>query len=216
MLSILLIVAVLVGKFVVYGISNIKTTEFKPVVSIFLLDISATNRQLLPKQQQTVLRMAKKMDSEDQALIYVVTQDAFNIYNGKPNKIVAMRDAMQKRSTFDDKAYGTAYGLALKKAIGDALIFKEKGYRPAIVILGDLENEGAIEKQINWKLLPKNLESVKKYIPDLTLVFLYATPEKLDDVRQNLVSVVGEDHLIVAQEENVEQAVKEFSTAIGR
>ena len=127
MLSILLVVAVLVGKFVVYGISNIKTTEFKPVVSIFLLDISATNRQLLPKQQQTVLRMAKKMDSEDQALIYVVTQDAFNIYNGKPNKIVAMRDSMQKRSAFDDKAYGTAYGLALKKAIGDALIYKEKG-----------------------------------------------------------------------------------------
>ena len=82
--------------------------------------------------------------------------------------------------------------------------------------MGDLENEGAIEKQINWKLLPKNLENVKKYIPELTLVFLYATPEKLDEVRQSLVSVMGEDHLIVAQEENVEQAIKEFSTAIGR
>ena len=156
------------------------------------------------------------MDSEDQALIYVVTQDAYNIYNGKPNKIVAMRDSMQKRSNFDEKAYGTAYGLALKKAIGDALIFKEKGYRPAIVILGDLENEGAIEKQINWKLLPKNIENVKKYIPELTLVFLYATPEKLDEVRQILVSVVGEEHLILAQEENVEPAIRRFAEAIGR
>ena len=202
-LSILLILAVLVGKFLVYGISNIKTAGFKPVVSIFLVDVSASNRGLLNKQKQTILKMAKKLDSEDTAIIYVVSEKAYLIYNGKPNKIVAMREALDDQSKYDPKAYGTAYGLALKKAVGDALLYKAEGYRPAIIILGDLENEGDISKQINWKLLPENIKKVKeKYIPDLSLVFLYAHPEKLDNVRQLLVPVLGEKHLIVAQEEN--------------
>ena len=216
MLCLLLIATVFIGKFIVYGISNIKTAEFKPVVSIFLVDISASNRNLLNSQIQTILKMAKKLDSEDTALIYVVTEDAYLIYNGKPNKLVAMRETLEKRSQYDSKAYGTAYGLALKKAIDDALRYKEEGYKPAIIVLGDLENEGALDKQINWALLPENIKNVQKYIPDLFLVFLYASPNKLDDVRQKLIPVLGEKYLIVAQEENVEQSIRKFSETIGR
>ncbi len=216
MLSLLLVIATLVLKFLIYGMSNIKTSEFHPVVGIFLLDVSASNQDMLYKQQQTILKMAKKLDSEDKALIYVVTQDTYLVYDGQPNKTVAMRDVMQKRSAYDKSAYGTAYGLALKKAVGDALAYKEKGYKPVIVVLGDLENEGAIEKQINWKLLPMNIERTLKYIPDLSLAFLYAHPSKLDLVKQTIGPVMGIDNLLLAQEEQVEPSLKQFSKMIGR
>lgn len=215
-LSIILPLVVFIGKLIIVGISKIEFGEFKPVVAIFLLDVSASNRNLLYQQQQTILKMAKRLDSEDHALIYAVTEDAYNIYNGNPHKTIAMRNAMNKRSEFDSKAYGTAYGLALKKAIDDALIYKADGYVPAIVILGDLENEGDITKQINWNTLPKNIQNTLKYVPDLSLTFLYAHPQKLDDVRQALVPVMSEQKLIVASEENVEQSLRKFAQAIGR
>ena len=165
---------------------------------------------------QTILKISKRLDSEDQALIYVVTEDTYNVYNGVPHKLVAMREAMKKRSVIDEKSFGTAYGLALKKAIGDALRYKQDGYKPAIVILGDLENEGDITKQINWNTLPKNIKRTMQYIPDLTLAFLYAHPQKLDEVRQTLLPVMSDKQMIIASEENVDQAVRKFLEAVGR
>ena len=214
--GILLMIVVLAVKLVVVGMSKVKLSEFKPVCAIFLLDVSASNRDLLWSQQQTILKIGKKLDSEDHAKIYVVTEDAYEVYDGAPHKTIAMRKAMDKRSEFDSKAYGTAYGVALKKAVGDALRYKAEGYTPAIIVLGDLENEGAIDKQINWDILPKNLKKTLQYIPDLSLTFLYAHPEKLDAVKQKLVSVMGEKQLVMASEENVDLAVRKFSTAVGR
>lgn len=216
MLGVLLPIIVFALKLVVVGMSKVELSEFKPVCAIFLLDISASNRDLLWKQQQTILKIGKKMDSEDHSRIYVVTEDAYEVYDGPPHKTIAMREAMKKRSEFDSKAYGTAYGVALKKAVGDALRYKAAGYTPAIVVLGDLENEGAIDKQINWNILPKNLKKTLEYIPDLSLTFLYAHPQKLDEVRQKLVPVMGEKQLIIASEENVELSLKKFANAIGR
>lgn len=212
----LLVVVVIVIKLAVAGMSRVEFSEFKPVCAIFLLDVSASNREMLWSQQQTILKIGKKLDSEDHAKIYVVTEDAYEVYDGAPHKTIAMRQAMNKRSEFDSKAYGTAYGVALKKAIGDALRYKADGYTPAIIVLGDLENEGAIDKQINWDILPKNLQKTLQYIPDLSLTFLYAHPEKLDAVKQKLVSVMGEKQLVMASEENVDLAVRKFSTAVGR
>ena len=216
MLGLLLPIIVFLGKCVVAAMSNVELADFKPVCAIFLLDISASNRDLLWKQQHTILKIGKKMDSEDHARIYVVSEDAYEVYDGAPHKTIAMREAMKKRSEFDSKAYGTAYGLALKKAVGDALRYKANGYTPAIIVLGDLENEGAINKQINWGILPKNLKKTLEYIPDLSLTFLYAHPQKLDEVRQVLVPVLGEKQLIIAAEENVENSLKKFAAAIGR
>lgn len=215
-LGILLPIIVLALKLTVVGMSKVKLSEFKPVCAIFLLDVSASNRELLWNQQQTILKMSKKLDSEDHTRIYVVTEDAYEVYDGAPNKIVAMRNAMNKRSEFDSNAYGTAYGTALKKAIGDALRYKADGYTPAIIVLGDLENEGAINKQINWAILPKNLKKTLEYMPDLSLTFLYAHPQKLDEVRQRLVPVMGEKQLIIASEENVDIALRKFASAVGR
>ena len=215
-IGIILPIIVLILKLVVIGISNIKLSEFKPVVTIFLMDTSASNRESLDKQQQCILKIAKILDSEDQAKIYVVTEDAYEVYNGGAHKFAAMRKAMKKRSEFDSKAYGTAYGVALKKAVGDALIYKELGYTPAIVFLGDMENEGAINKQINWNTLPANLKKTLKYAPDLSLSFFYAHPQKLDGIRQNLITVLDEKRLIIASEENVDNAIKKFATSVGR
>ncbi|MCD7878406.1 MAG: VWA domain-containing protein [Candidatus Gastranaerophilales bacterium] len=215
-LGILFPIAVLIIKLAVVGFSHIEFSEFKPVMAVFLLDTSASNRELLEKQQQCVLRMAKRLDSEDHAKIYIVSEDAYEVYDGAPHKLSAMRDAIKKRSGFDAKAYGTAYGTALKKAVGDSLRYKAEGYTPAIILLGDMENEGAINKQINWSTLPKNLKYTLKYAPDLSLTFLYAHPQKLDEIRQTLVPVLGEKQLIISSEENIDQALRKFSSAIGR
>lgn len=215
-LGIILPLVLFIVKFLYVQVSKVELSEFKPVVAIYLLDISASNRDILWKQQQTILKMSKKMDSEDHIKIYIVSEDSYMVYEGAPHKTIAIRDALYKRSEFDSKAYGTAYGLALKKAIDDALRYQVDGYTPAIVILGDLENEGAIDKQINWETLPKNIKTTLKYIPDLSLTFLYAHPQKLDKVKQTLVPVLGENKLIVASEENVETASVKFSKAIGR
>ncbi|MBQ3642204.1 VWA domain-containing protein [bacterium] len=214
--GIILPIAVFVLKLIFVQLSKIELTEFKPVAAIFLLDISASNRDLLDKEQQTVLKMSKRLDSEDHAKIYVVSQDAYEVYDGSPHRLVSMREAMNKRSKFDDKAFGTAYGVAMKKAVGDALRYKANGYTPTIIVLGDLENEGSVEKQINWNTLPKNIERTIKYIPELSLVFLYAHPQKLDDVRQKLVPVLGDTKLIIASEENVDNSLRKFTQAIER
>lgn len=215
-LGLLLLVAVYALKLIIVGFQNMDLGEFKPVSAIFLLDISASNRNMLAQQEQTILKISKRLDSEDHALIYVVTEDTYSVYNGNPHKLVAMRESMKKQGKFDEKSFGTAYGLALRKAVGDALRYKQDGYKPAIIVLGDLENEGDITKQINWSTLPVNIHKTLKYIPDLTLAFLYAHPQKLDDVRQTLLPVIKEKNLIVASEENVDQAVRKILEAVGR
>ena len=93
---------------------------------------------------------------------------------------------------------------------------QKEGYIPAIVVLGDLENEGAVEKQINWDLLPQNVENAKKYMPGLAMMFLYAHPEKLDKVKEKLNPVLGEKQLIVSPEQNTDKAIRQFIHALGR
>lgn len=215
-LGLVLLAAIYISKCLVAWWSSIEFGEFKPVATVFLLDTSASNRNLFDQQVQTILKISKRLDSEDHALIYIVTEDTYSVYNGNPHKLVQMRESMKKRSEIDAKAFGTAYGLALKKAVGDALIYKAEGYKPAIVILGDLENEGDITKQINWNTLPKNLRKTLEYIPDLTIAFLYAHPQKLDEVRQTLLPVMSDSQMIIASEENVDQAVRKFLEAVGR
>ncbi len=215
-LGLLLVIVLYVVKLVAVGFMNMELKQFQPVATIFLLDTSASNKSLQHQQEQTILKICKRLDSEDHALIYAVTEDAYNIYNGKPNKLVAMKKTMETRGGYDDKNWGTAYGLALYKAVGDALRFKEEGYRPVIIFLGDMENEGDIRKQINWNTLPKNIQGTLKYIPDFTMAFLFAHPQKLDEIRQTLLPVLKEKQLIMASEENVDAAVRKILETVGR
>ena len=116
----------------------------------------------------------------------------------------------------DSKDYGTAYGEAIKKAFDHCLTMKKEGYVPAIVVVGDLENEGDVSKQVNWDTLPQNVQNVQKYAPDLAMMFVYAHPEKLDLVKTKLNPVLGETKLIIANEQNVDKANRRFLEAIGR
>ena len=61
---------------------------------------------------------------------------------------------MNEFTKYDSKDWGTAYGQGLEKALTFSESMKNEGYRPSVIVVGDLENEGAIEKQLNWKKLP--------------------------------------------------------------
>lgn len=124
--------------------------------------------------------------------------------------------SMDAFTKYDETDYGTAYGVGMKKAFSHALNMKKNGYVPAVVVIGDLENEGAVEKQINWDILPSNVQNVKKYAPDISMMFLDAHPEKLDLVKEKLTPVLGENHLIVSPEQNIDKSIRRFLHALGR
>jgi len=215
-LGLILVAALYIIKCVVFFAMKVELAEFQPAGVIFLLDTSASNKTLQSRQEDTILKICKRLDSEDKSWIYIVTEDAYRIYNENPHRLNDIRKAFAERGQLDAKAYGTAYGLTLKKAVNDALQFKQEGYKPSIVVLGDLENEGDITKQINWDKLPANMEKTLKHIPELSLAFLYAHPKKLDDARDKLRNVIPENQLFFSSEENVDLTVNRFIKAIGR
>mgnify|MGYP006886842696 FL=1 len=145
-----------------------------------------------------------------------MSEDAYLIYEGGPMNGSTITKSMDAFTQYDKEDYGTAYGVGLKKAFSHALSMKKNGYVPAVVVIGDLENEGAVEKQINWKTLPKNVQNVKKYAPDISMMFLDAHPAKLDQVKETLTPVLGENHLIVAPKQNTDKSIRRFLHALGR
>ena len=145
-----------------------------------------------------------------------VSEKSYLIYEGSASDSMGITKAVEAFTKYDEKDYGTAYGEALKKALEHCLTMKKEGFIPAIVVIGDLENEGAIEKQINWDTLPENINAVKQYIPELAMMFVYAHPEKLDLVKTKLNPVLGETKLIIANEQNAQKAQRRFLEAIGR
>lgn len=203
-------------KFVWAGISRIKVDDFHPAAVIFVIDSSASNQKQLPEQKKTLRQICNLLDPEDQIKILRVSEDAYLIYEGSPMNGSTITKSMDEFTKYDKMDYGTAYGVGLKKAFSHALTMKKGGYIPAIVVIGDLENEGAIEKQINWNILPSNVQNVKKYAPDISMMFLDAHPAKLDLVKEKLTPVLGEEHLIVAPKQNIDKSVRRFLHAIGR
>lgn len=215
-LGILIVAISIVGKLLWSAMSNVKIDDFKPAAVIFLVDSSASNQKALADQKQTLKQICNLLDPEDQIKILRVSEDAYLIYEGTPFNGSGITKALDAFTAYDSKDYGTAYGLALKKGFNHALTMQKEGYIPAIVVLGDLENEGAIEKQINWDLLPTNVEKAKQYMPEFAMMFLYAHPEKLDQVKEKLTPVLGEKKLIVSPEQNTDKAIRQFIHALGR
>lgn len=215
-LGIIFLVVCVVGKLIWAGLKNIKVDEFKPVAVMFVVDSSASNQSKLPVQKKFLKQMCAQLDPEDQIKIIKVSQEAYMIYEGSPQNSSGITKSMEAFTKFDAEEMGTAYGDGLKKALSYALVMKKDGYVPAVVVIGDLENEGATEKQICWNTLPQNIENVMKYAPDLSMMFLFAHPQKLDMVKELLSPVLGEKKLILAPEQNVDKALRKFITAIGR
>ena len=215
-IGLILLIFSVVGKFLWMGISNIKIDDFHPAAVIFMIDASASNQKNIEEQKKTLRQICNLLDPEDQIKILRVSEDSYLIYEGGPMNGSGITKAMNAFTKYDKTDYGTAYGAGLKKAMGHALAMKKNGYTPAVVVIGDLENEGAIEKQINWDTLAANVSSVKKYAPDLAMMFLGAHPEKLDQVKETLSPVLGEKKLIISPQQTEDKAIRRFLHALGR
>lgn len=207
---------VLIGKLVFLGLKNIKIDDFHKASVIFVIDSSASNQQMLPEEIKFTKSLCSILDPEDEIKILNVSEDSYLIYEGSPSDSKGITKAVEAFTKYNPKDYGTAYGIGLKKAFEHCLTMKKEGYVPAVVVIGDLENEGALEKQIDWNNLPGNVQNIKEYIPEISMMFVYAAPDKLDLVKTKLNPVLGEKKLIIANEANVDKAKRRFLEAIGR
>lgn len=200
----------------IFGLSKLKVDDFHKAAVIFVVDASASNQKQLPKQKMIIRQLCSMLDPEDNIKILRVSEDSYLIYEGSPQSSAEVRKSMEKFTQFNSKEYGTAYGLSLKKAFNHAVNMKKDGYVPAVVVIGDLENEGDSSKQINWDTFPSEVEQVKNQTGDFSMMFLYAEPEKLDFVKEKLTPVLGENHLIIGTEMTSNKALRKFLNAIGR
>ncbi len=209
-LGLLILTAAIVGKLAWSGLKKIKVDDFRPEAVMFVVDSSASNQKDLPQQKKLVRQICNLLDPEDKIKIFNVSEDAYLIYEGSPMNGSNITKALDEYTKYNAKDYGTAYGDGLKKAFKYALTMKEAGYSPAIVVIGDLANEGKVEKQINWDTLPENVKNVKKYAPELSMMFLDAHPSKLDVVKDKLTPVLGETKLIIATRADSDKAIRNF------
>jgi len=212
----IILISTIVLKLVIVGLKNIKVDDFKPAAVIFVVDSSASNQKKLPEQKRYIKKLCAILDPDDQIKIIKVSEDAYLIYEGSPANSSDISKSMEDFTKYNQMENGTAYGIGIKKALSHALTMKKDGYVPAVVVVGDLADEGTPSEQINWDKLPKNVAKVQKYAPDLSMMFLFAHPSKLDLVKEKLNPVLGETHLIVAPEENVDKTTRKFLKAIGR
>ena len=215
-LGILILFISVIGKLLYSGLKNIKVDEFHKAAIIFAVDSSASNQKNLPEQIKYIKSLCSILDPEDEIKILKVSESSYLIYEGSPSNSKGITKAVEAFTQYNSKDYGTAYGEALKKAFDHALTMKKEGYVPAVVVVGDLENEGALDKQINWDTLPQNVKKVQEYVPEISMMFVYAHPEKLDMVKTKLNPVLGEKKLIVANETGLDKVNRRFLEAIGR
>lgn len=215
-LGLLILGIAIVGKLLWVGLSKIKVDDFHKSAIVFVVDSSASNQKNLPEQIKYMKSLCSILDPEDEIKILKVSEDSYLIFEGSPSDTKGITKAVEAFTQYNSKDYGTAYGLAIKKAFEHCLTMRKEGFVPAVVVIGDLENEGAVEKQINWDTLPENVKKVQEYIPEISMMFVYAHPEKLDMVKSKLNPILGEKRLIVANETNVNKANRKFLEAIGR
>lgn len=212
----IILISTIVIKLLFVGLRNLKIDDFKPAAVIFVVDSSASNQKNLPDQKRYIKQLCTILDPEDQIKILKVSESSYLIYEGSPGNISDISKSMESFTQYNPQENGTAYGVGLKKAFEHALTMKKNGYVPAIVVVGDLANEGRASSQVNWDTLPSNVAKVKQYAPDLSMMFLFAHPSKLDFVKEKLNPVLGEKHLIIAPKENVDKTTSRFLHAIGR
>lgn len=215
-LSGLLLVISLALYGIITGMKKIKVDDFKPASVIFLIDSSASNQENIHQQKKFIKQLCSVMDPEDTIKILRVSEDAYLIYEGSPQNGSGITKSLNSFTQFSPEERGTAYGDAIKKALTHCLNMKKEGYIPAVVVIGDLENEGKTSKQINWDTLPTNIQNTLKYAPDLTMMFVWAHPTKLDFVKGKLNPILGESKLIVATDQMVDKVSRRFFNALGR
>lgn len=200
----------------IWGLSQLKVDDFHKAAVIFVVDASASNQKNLQNQKMIIRQLCSMLDPEDHIKMLRVSEDSYLIYEGSPQSSAEVRKSIEKFTQYDSKEYGTAYGLALDKAFNHALNMYKEGYIPAVVVIGDLENEGDVNKQIDWDTLPEDVANVKNQASDFAMMFLFAAPEKLDLVKETLTPVLGENKLIIGSETTSNKSLRRFLNAIGR
>ena len=215
---IIFVVALILGLgLLVFGVSKIKPDDFHKASVIFVVDSSASNAKDLPVQIDTLRQLCSMLDPEDHVKILRVSEKSYIIYEGSPQSTTEIRKALKEFTKIDGDEYGTAYGLAIKKAFNHSLTLFKDGYNPAVVVMGDLENEGKLENQIDWNTFPTDVEDMKKQTDDkFAMMFLYAAPDKLDYVKEKLTPVLGEQKLIIGNKAQAKKVLNKFLPAIGR
>ena len=243
-LAIVILAAVVALIILFIGLKNIKIDEFHPAAVIFVIDSSASNQQKLDEQKEFVSQACKRLDPEDHVKIIRVSEDAYLIYEGSALSSRNIRKSMEAFTQYDETEWGTAYGTGVNKAIAFAKSMYKEGYTPAIVVVGDLENEGKKDKQIEsvfyerlyilfvvynylycllwsslllyWDDFPSQVKQIKTDVPKFAMMFVYAHPQKLDMVKTKLNPILGESNLVISTEENLDKSLNRFLKAIER
>lgn len=215
-LAIVILAAVVALIMLFLGLKNIKIDEFHPAAVIFVIDSSASNQQKLDEQKEFVSQACKRLDPEDHVKIIRVSEDAYLIYEGSALSSRNIRKSMEAFTQYDETEWGTAYGTGVNKAIAFAKSMYKEGYTPAIVVVGDLENEGKKDKQIDWEDFPSQVKQIKTDVPKFAMMFVYAHPQKLDMVKTKLNPILGESNLVISTEENLDKSLNRFLKAIER
>ncbi len=215
-LAIVILAAVVALIILFIGLKNIKIDEFHPAAVIFVIDSSASNQQKLDEQKEFVSQACKRLDPEDHVKIIRVSEDAYLIYEGSALSSRNIRKSMEAFTQYDETEWGTAYGTGVNKAIAFAKSMYKEGYTPAIVVVGDLENEGKKDKQIDWDDFPSQVKQIKTDVPKFAMMFVYAHPQKLDMVKTKLNPILGESNLVISTEENLDKSLNRFLKAIER
>lgn len=201
----------------IFGLSKVKVDDFHKASVIFIVDSSASNAKELPEQTATLKQLCSMLDPEDHIKILRVSEKSYIIYEGSPQSTSEIRKSLKEFTKIDNDEYGTAYGLALQKAFNHSVNLYKNGYIPAIVVMGDLENEGKYENQIHWDSFPSEVQKIQKQTDDkLAMMFLYAAPAKLDYVKEKLNPILGEDKLIIGNKTGAARVLSKFLEAIGR
>ena len=195
---------------------TIKIDDFNPASVIFVIDSSASNQDKLEGQKKFVKQICNRLDPEDKIKILRVSEEAYLIFEGSPHSSKYITDSMNEFTQYDSKEWGTAYGLGLKKAFEYAKSMNKEGYVPSIVVVGDLENEGKLENQVNWNTLPNDVKNVQNIAPKFTIMFAFAHPKKLDLVKTKLAPILGETRLVISTEQNLDKSINKFLSAIER
>ena len=131
-LGLLILILSVALKFIWTGLKQIKVDDFHPAAVIFVIDSSASNQKRLPEQKKILRQICNLLDPEDQIKILRVSEDAYLIYEGGPMNGSTITKSMDAFTKYDQKDYGTAYGVGLKKAFSHALTMKKNGYIPAV------------------------------------------------------------------------------------
>lgn len=213
--GIILIISILIS-FLLVALKKISPDEFKPAAFIFVLDTSKSNQQNLQKQKNYIKHFCSVLDPDDTIKILKSSKDTYIIYEGSPHNGSVISKSLDKFANEINESEYAAYGKSIKKAVSLAVIMKKQDYIPTVFIIGNLEDKGENTNRINWNTLPKNIEKTFEYIPDFTMVFAFANPEKLDYVKDRLTPVLGENHLIISTEETSNKIYRKLFKTIGR